>query len=75
VLDLRIASSRTHYLKFILEGYDGLATLSTLDPDQGLVRLRFSAEMKNEVLDLLRDLEPQLGGIDWPNVLDEKSSL
>ena len=28
-----------HYLKFILEAYDGLATLTTLDSQKGLVQL------------------------------------
>ncbi len=28
-----------HYLKFILEAYDGLATLTTLDSQEGLVQL------------------------------------
>ena len=28
-----------HYLKFILEAYDGLATLTTLDSQAGLVQL------------------------------------
>lgn len=28
-----------HYLKFILEAYEGLATLTTLDPQKGVVQL------------------------------------
>ena len=28
-----------HYLKFILEAYEGLTTLTTLDPQRGLVQL------------------------------------
>ena len=28
-----------HYLKFILEAYEGLATLTTLDPKEGLIQL------------------------------------
>jgi hypothetical protein len=28
-----------HYLKFILEAYEGLAMLTTLDPQKGLVQL------------------------------------
>lgn len=37
------------YLKFILEAYEGLSTLSTADRDRGIVRLdvprRFSADV------------------------------
>ncbi len=28
-----------HYLKFILEAYEGLTTLTTLDPQKGLVQM------------------------------------
>ena len=35
----RVDPYEIHYLKFVLEGYDGLATLTTLDPRQGLVQL------------------------------------
>jgi hypothetical protein len=71
VHDLRIEPSRIHYLKFILEGYDGLAMLSTIDPRQGIVRVRFPVEVKHEVFALLRDLAPRVGGIDWLNVIHE----
>jgi hypothetical protein len=70
-LELRIAPARIHYLKFILEGYDGWAVLSTVEPRQGLVRLRFPEEMKGDVLALLRDLSPQVGGVDWFDVIPE----
>ncbi|MCI5223479.1 MAG: DUF4911 domain-containing protein [Candidatus Electrothrix sp. AR4] len=36
---LRIRSDRISLLRFLLEGYDGLAVLSTMDVKQGLVRL------------------------------------
>ena len=35
----RVDPYEIHYLKFILEAYEGLATLTTLDPHQGLVQL------------------------------------
>jgi hypothetical protein len=70
-LDVRIAPNRIHFLKFILEAYDNLAVLSTIDPQQGLVRLRFPGEVRNELLALLHDLGGQLGGIDWLNVSHE----
>jgi hypothetical protein len=35
----RLDPFEIHYLKFILEAYDGLATLTTLDPGEGLVQL------------------------------------
>ena len=36
---LRIRPDRISLFRFLLEGYDGLAVLSTLDAKQGLVRL------------------------------------
>jgi hypothetical protein len=35
----RVDPYEIHYLKFILEAYDGLATLTTLDPQEGLIQL------------------------------------
>lgn len=40
-LYLFIAPARISLLRFLLEGYDGLALLSTLDSKTGLVRLLF----------------------------------
>jgi hypothetical protein len=36
---LRIRTDRISLFRFLLEGYDGLAVLSTVDGQQGLVRL------------------------------------
>lgn len=36
---LRIRSEQIALFRFLLEGYDGLAVLSTMDAKQGLVRL------------------------------------
>ena len=39
-LFLRIRPERISWLRFLLEGYDGLAVLTTLSAAEGLVRLR-----------------------------------
>jgi hypothetical protein len=57
---LRINESRIWYLKFILEGYDGVAVLSTQDRQQGVVQLRFCAEQRALLMSLLADLAPAL---------------
>jgi hypothetical protein len=36
---LKIRTDRISLFRFLLEGYDGLAVLSTVDVQQGLVRL------------------------------------
>jgi hypothetical protein len=39
LLRYRIDPYEIHYVKFILEAYEGLATLTTLDADNGLIQL------------------------------------
>lgn len=60
VLRLRIAPARIHFLKFILEGYDGLAIQSTIDQRNWLVELRYPPEMKQDLADLLNSLGPEI---------------
>ncbi|MBU1640149.1 MAG: DUF4911 domain-containing protein [Proteobacteria bacterium] len=55
-LHLRINRSRIHFLKFILEAYDGLAILSVVEPRHGLVLIRFAPESRREITDLLTSL-------------------
>jgi len=59
-LQLEILPERIHFLKFILEGYDGLGLLSTVDSRQGLVEIRYPPEIEDELLELLRNIEPQI---------------
>jgi len=60
LLRLQIVPERIHLLKFILEGYDGMALLSTVDADQGLVEIRYPPEIGNDLKELLHSLEPQI---------------
>lgn len=53
---LRIDPGQIHFLKFVLEGYDGLAVLSTVDAGKGLVLLRFPDHSTPVLLELLTDL-------------------
>ena len=62
-LYLRIRCEEIAYLRFILEGYDGLAVLSTMDADTGLVRLLYPASRGPELFSLLEALAPGLGRI------------
>ncbi|MBC8317792.1 MAG: DUF4911 domain-containing protein [Desulfobulbaceae bacterium] len=59
-LYLRINPAKIHFFKSILEGYEGLAMMSTLDGKQGLVSVRYSEEAQRDVLLLLEDLSPLL---------------
>lgn len=57
---LRINPSKIHFLKSILEGYDGMAILSVLDAQHGLILIRFPGEQYTAVLLLLADLSGDL---------------
>ncbi|MFH7319499.1 DUF4911 domain-containing protein [Desulfurivibrio sp. D14AmB] len=55
-----IAPARIGFFRFILEAYDNLALLTTIDEREGRVILRYSEEMAPEVEQLLLALAPQL---------------
>ncbi len=55
-LYLRISPHRIHFLKFILEAYEGLAVLSVYRPKEGLVFIRFDRNNGKEVIALLDSL-------------------
>ena len=55
-LFLRIRPHRIHFLKFILEAYDGLALLSVDRPKEGLVYIRFDRDNGRELVNLLSSL-------------------
>jgi len=55
-LYLRMRPNRIHFLKFILEAYEGLAVLSVLRPKEGLVYIRFDQKNSKEVFALLDSL-------------------
>lgn len=59
---LRISSRRFHYLKFILEGYDNLAILSSYDCSAGVVVIRYPGAMAGELFDLLGQIAGSLSG-------------
>jgi hypothetical protein len=60
VLRIEIAPERIHFLKFILEGYDGLAILSTVDSRQGIVEIRYPLEIEKDLKKILHNIEPQI---------------
>jgi hypothetical protein len=60
LLQMEITPDRIHFLKFILEGYDGLALLSTVDADQGIVEIRYPPEIEHDLRKLLHNIGPQI---------------
>jgi hypothetical protein len=59
-LYLSISPDKFHYLKSILEGYDGLAVLSSVNGKNGLVRLRYPVDSEHSLFALLSALAPKL---------------
>ena len=57
---LRIARAKIAWFKFILEGYDGLCILSTVDRDKGLVSVTYHPSSAPELFALLAALSPDL---------------
>jgi Domain of unknown function (DUF4911) len=53
---IRVDRSEISFIKFILEAYDGIATMTTMDARQGMVLLRIAPGCEKEVEALLRDL-------------------
>lgn len=69
---LRISPGRFHYLKFILEGYDNLAILSSYQISEGIVVIRYPQEMAQDLFSLLNNLAGDLGQPNRIPVTDQK---
>ena len=49
-----------HYLRFILEAYEGLATLTTVDAQRGLIQLATAPGSRASLEDLMEALGREL---------------
>jgi hypothetical protein len=59
-ITLRINPERIYFVKFILEGYDGLALQSTVEAKQGIIKICYPEEVQTDVELLLKELEPSI---------------
>jgi len=57
---LRIKPHEMALFKFILEGYDGIAMMRTLDPIRGIICLHVSPGCEQEAIDLLNSLQSEI---------------
>ena len=57
---LRIDRREICFLKFILEAYDGIATLTTINAHQGIVMLRIAPGCEGDVEAVLQDLKKDI---------------
>jgi hypothetical protein len=56
----RVDRREIHFLKFILEGYDGVAVVRTVDPLAGLVVLHIGPGCQGVVDMVIEDLEKEI---------------
>jgi len=50
-----------YFLRFILEGYDGLAVVTTLQPEAGLVQINVAPGCEEELEQILAAEQSRLG--------------
>lgn len=55
-LPLRIAPQQIGYFKFILEGYDNMALVTTIDAKEGIVIIRYPATFHNDLSAIISDV-------------------
>ena len=53
----RVDRTQICFLKFIFEAYEGIAVLTTLDPEYGLVELAIAPGCESDVAMVLEDLK------------------
>ena len=66
----RVDRREIFFIQSIFEGYDGLATLSTVDPNSGVIKLSISPDTEAVVFDVLQSLK--LSGIVLEPVASDK---
>jgi hypothetical protein len=57
-LSLQIDPRRIGYFKFILEGYDGMALVTTIDAKKGAIIIRYPSSFHNDLLSIIDDVSP-----------------
>ncbi|MCK4837425.1 MAG: DUF4911 domain-containing protein [Desulfobulbaceae bacterium] len=60
VLYTRIPLCKVALLKFLLEGYDGLAILTTVNREIGLISIRYFPSCRDELVGMLESIQPDL---------------
>ena len=53
----RVDRREIFFIQSIFEGYDGLVTISTVDPNRGVIRLSIPPGTETDVSDILQDLK------------------
>lgn len=57
----RMEPSRVYFLRFILEGYDNLFVLSTIDRKEGLVEIHYVKSAEDDLRSILEEIGDFIG--------------
>lgn len=66
----RVDKRQIGYLRFTLEGYDGLGFIRTLDAGGGLIEIAWPASRDRDMRDLLVNLTAEVGLRQEPRPMD-----
>jgi hypothetical protein len=56
----RVDRKKIYFLKFIFEAYDGIASITTIDPDLGVVSLSIPPGCESDVTMVLNELKKDI---------------
>lgn len=56
-ITIKVPRSQIALLRFILEGYDHLATLTVLDAQNGLIKIQFPPQEEQTIREILSDFQ------------------
>ena len=56
----RVDRSEIAFIRFVVEAYDGLAVVTTLDPETGLIEFQIAPGCEQDVETLLQDLKQNI---------------
>jgi hypothetical protein len=56
---IRVERKDIYYVRFILEGYDGLGSVTTKDPVKGLLIITYPNDSRYDILELIKALQDE----------------
>ncbi len=60
-LTLEIYPSMVFLLRFILEGYDNMFVLSTIDKERGVVEIQYCSSIETQLMTILEEIGEEIG--------------
>ena len=60
-LSLEITPSMVYFLRFILEGYDNMFVLTTVDKTKGLVEIQYCQSVRQQLERILDEIGGEIG--------------